>query len=138
MNLLVSVRSVEEAEAALAGGAGLIDVKEPNNGALGFAGVEVIAAVLRMVAAQRPVSAALGELSDSSFPSSAWERRSGSSASADRHRTPCHSEGCEAELRDLRSQAELGNEMKGLAFAKWGLAGCRDWSDDLAHAATFL
>ena len=35
--LLVSVRSADEAIAALAGGADVIDVKEPNRGALGAA-----------------------------------------------------------------------------------------------------
>jgi uncharacterized protein (UPF0264 family) len=61
-NLLVSVRSADEAEAALAGGAALIDVKEPDRGSLGAADASVIAAVLRVVAGRRPVSAALGEL----------------------------------------------------------------------------
>ena len=64
MELLVSVRSAEEAEAALAGGAGLIDVKEPARGALGRADDEALAAVVRAVAGRRPVSAALGELLD--------------------------------------------------------------------------
>jgi uncharacterized protein (UPF0264 family) len=60
--LLVSVRSAMEAEAALRGGAGLIDVKEPVNGSLGRAGDSVIADVVRVVAGQRPISAAMGEL----------------------------------------------------------------------------
>lgn len=60
--LLVSVRSVEEAAAALQGGADWIDVKEPANGALGCAKEEVISMIANHVAAQRPVSAALGEL----------------------------------------------------------------------------
>src|SRR4051812_283713 len=60
--LLVSVRSPAEAEAALAGGAAIIDVKEPDNGALGRAASEVLAGVLAVVAGRRPVSAALGEL----------------------------------------------------------------------------
>jgi len=68
MNLLVSVRSAEEAVAALAGGATLIDVKEPDRGSLGRADAEVIAAVLRTVAGRRPVSAALGELADDREP----------------------------------------------------------------------
>jgi uncharacterized protein (UPF0264 family) len=59
--LLVSVRSAAEAETALAGGADLIDVKEPLNGSLGRADNRVIADVLRCVAGRRPVSAALGE-----------------------------------------------------------------------------
>jgi uncharacterized protein (UPF0264 family) len=62
--LLVSVRSPQEAEAALAGGAHLIDVKEPGHGSLGRAGDQVIAMVLERMAGRRPVSAALGELLD--------------------------------------------------------------------------
>ncbi len=62
--LLVSVRSAAEAESALAGGAALIDVKEPVRGALGRADDEAIADVVRVVAGRTPVSAALGELSD--------------------------------------------------------------------------
>ncbi len=62
--LLVSVRSAAEAEAALAGGAALIDVKEPDRGALGRADDTVIADVVRAVAGRAPVSAALGELHD--------------------------------------------------------------------------
>ena len=67
--LLVSVRSVTEAEAALRGGAALIDVKEPAHGSLGRASDRTIAEVVRTVAGRRPVSAALGELADSvTFP----------------------------------------------------------------------
>lgn len=71
--LLVSVRSATEAEAALRGGAALIDVKEPAHGSLGRASDDVIADVLRVVANRRPVSAALGELTDAlavPFPNS--------------------------------------------------------------------
>src|SRR5437870_6982957 len=60
--LLVSVRSASEAEAALAGGAHLIDVKEPGRGPLGRADDATIAAVVQRVAGRRPVSVALGEL----------------------------------------------------------------------------
>jgi uncharacterized protein (UPF0264 family) len=62
--LLVSVRSAGEADAALLGGADLIDVKEPARGALGRADDATVAAVVRAVAGRRPVSAALGELRD--------------------------------------------------------------------------
>jgi uncharacterized protein (UPF0264 family) len=88
--LLVSVRSVAEAHAALAGGASLIDVKEPLHGSLGRAPADVITGVVTTVAGRRPVSAALGELLE-----------------------------------------ELGETIPpGLAFVKWGLAGCgqdREW-----------
>lgn len=60
--LLVSVRDAEEAQAALAGGADLIDIKEPNAGSLGPASVETWQDILRVVDGRRPVSVALGEL----------------------------------------------------------------------------
>jgi len=60
--LLVSVRSAAEAELALAGGADLIDVKEPRRGSLGAAEPAVWNEVRLAVAGRIPVSAALGEL----------------------------------------------------------------------------
>jgi uncharacterized protein (UPF0264 family) len=62
--LLVSVRDSREAVAALAGGAHVIDVKEPNRGSLGAADIETIAAVVRAVNGRAPVTAAAGELID--------------------------------------------------------------------------
>lgn len=59
--LLVSVRSETEAEEALAGGANLIDVKEPAHGPLGQAADAVISATVEKVAGRRPVSAAMGD-----------------------------------------------------------------------------
>lgn len=88
--LLISVASLAEVESALAGGASLIDVKDPRRGPLGRADESLIAAVAAAVAGRCPVSAALGE----------W-----------------------AELPEPIACA-------GLAFVKWGLAGCRareDW-----------
>src|SRR5688500_3590527 len=60
--LLVSVRSAEEALLALAGGADLIDVKEPDRGSLGYADPAVWREVQQAVAFRVPMSAALGEL----------------------------------------------------------------------------
>jgi (5-formylfuran-3-yl)methyl phosphate synthase len=61
MALLVSVRSEAEVEPALAGGADIIDVKDPERGSLGRADDATLAAVVRAVGGRRPVSAALGE-----------------------------------------------------------------------------
>ncbi|MFO0842996.1 MAG: (5-formylfuran-3-yl)methyl phosphate synthase [Gemmataceae bacterium] len=61
--LIVSVRNAAEARVALAGGASLLDVKEPSRGSLGRAEGGVIASVLD-AAAGVPVSAAMGELCD--------------------------------------------------------------------------
>lgn len=60
----MSVRSSAEAEAALAGGATLIDVKEPRHGSLGRATATALAAIIKTVAGRVPVSAAQGELID--------------------------------------------------------------------------
>jgi len=69
--LLVSVRSIEEADEALAGGAQVIDVKEPSAGPLGKAPDSVCRAILWLVAGRRPVSAAMGEMVDAELPSAA-------------------------------------------------------------------
>jgi uncharacterized protein (UPF0264 family) len=60
--LLVSVRDAAEARLALAGGADLIDVKEPKRGSLGAADPSTMESVVEEVAGRTPVSVALGEL----------------------------------------------------------------------------
>lgn len=103
--LLVSVRSAEEARAALEGGAAVIDVKEPSRGSLGRADARVIREVAAAVGGRRPVSAALGE----------WaEQEKGV--------------GKEGPETFFIPDADL-------TFVKWGLAGCRrkpNWRRDLA------
>jgi (5-formylfuran-3-yl)methyl phosphate synthase len=64
MKLLVSVVSVEEAERAVAGGADIVDVKDPGEGALGAPAPRVLSDVVRAVGSAAPVSAALGDLPD--------------------------------------------------------------------------
>jgi len=60
--LLVSVRSVTEAQEAVAGGAAIIDVKEPSRGPLGRADADVTAAIAEAVAGRAPLTVACGEL----------------------------------------------------------------------------
>jgi (5-formylfuran-3-yl)methyl phosphate synthase len=62
--LLVSVRSRDEALAALAGGADVVDVKEPLYGPLGRATPAVWREVREVVPPPIPLSVALGELND--------------------------------------------------------------------------
>lgn len=66
--LLVSVRDGQEARAALAGGAAIIDVKEPLRGSLGAASADRWSEVLQCVQERVPVSVALGELTDGELP----------------------------------------------------------------------
>ena len=60
--LLVSVRSVEEAQAVVAAGVAVVDVKEPRNGPLGRASSQIWSSVRDVVPRSIPVSVALGEL----------------------------------------------------------------------------
>src|SRR4051812_34686738 len=64
MRLLVSVAGVDDAAAALAGGADLIDAKDPTRGALGAVSHAVLQDIRAVVAGARPVTAALGNASD--------------------------------------------------------------------------
>lgn len=100
--LLVSVRSVEEARSAIAGGCDIIDVKEPAAGSLGRASDSIIAEICELAARRMPVSAAMGEVTE--WPDS---------------RAP-HSNGTAS-----------ATALQSLAFAKFGLAGLGhipDWS----------
>jgi uncharacterized protein (UPF0264 family) len=64
MKLLVSVVSAEEARRALAGGADIVDVKDPGEGALGAPAPSVLSDVVHAAGAAAPVSVALGDLPD--------------------------------------------------------------------------
>src|SRR2546430_16954850 len=64
MRLLVSVVSADEAERALAGGADIVDVKDPGEGALGAPAPRVLCDVVRAEGSAAPVSVALGDLPD--------------------------------------------------------------------------
>jgi uncharacterized protein (UPF0264 family) len=62
MQLLVSVRSADEVEAALAGGADIIDAKEPANGSLGAVSPATLAKVASRIPAVQELSIALGDV----------------------------------------------------------------------------
>jgi hypothetical protein len=61
MRLLVSVRSGEEVAAALAGGADIIDAKEPARGSLGAVTAAVLATIAARTPSSVPLSVALGD-----------------------------------------------------------------------------
>ncbi len=93
--LLISVRNEGEATVALAGGADLIDVKEPRRGALGAADATVWRDVSIAVRGRVPTSVALGELMDF----------------------------------DQTVTRDLVSDLAGVQFAKFGLAGCRRFTE---------
>jgi uncharacterized protein (UPF0264 family) len=62
MELLVSVRSAAEVEAALAGGADIIDAKEPTRGSLGPVSAEVLTGLVAQIPDEHPLSIVLGDL----------------------------------------------------------------------------
>ena len=64
MRLLVSVLSGHEADAALAGGADIIDAKNPASGPLGAVSIPVLLDICRVTPAAHLVTAALGDAED--------------------------------------------------------------------------
>ena len=62
MLLLVSVRSAEEVDAAIAGGADIIDAKEPANGPLGAVSAATLARLVSRVPSGTQFSLALGDV----------------------------------------------------------------------------
>ena len=62
MKLLVSVVDAAEARLAVAGGVDIVDVKNPAEGSLGAPVPGVIAQVRDVLAAELPLSAAIGDL----------------------------------------------------------------------------
>lgn len=60
--LLISVRDANEAGIALEGGADLIDLKEPEAGALGAVDLSSAREIVAMIAGRRTVSATVGDL----------------------------------------------------------------------------
>jgi uncharacterized protein (UPF0264 family) len=117
--LLVSVRAVDELEAALSGGADLIDVKEPSKGALAPAEAEVVAAVIAKVKGKVPVSAALGEWSPNAITDAHWHLelklnfvKWGLAGYSSRP-------GWGEDLLDTRRELPVGMEMVAVAYADW-------------------
>lgn len=60
--MLASVSGPDEADIALAGGADIVDCKDPNQGALGAVDAATLRAILARIAGRREVSAVAGDL----------------------------------------------------------------------------
>ena len=59
---LASIGARHEIETALAGGADIIDLKDPSTGALAALGIDLIAEMLEAIGGRREVSAVTGDL----------------------------------------------------------------------------
>ena len=115
--LLVSVRSAEEATAAVEGGATVIDVKEPNRGPLGMASPKVRRLIREAVPATVPVSVALGELAD-------WSGESGSFDGIAFRKIGLATAGRDWRARwsEIRRLASGQARWVAVAYADWELA----------------
>jgi uncharacterized protein (UPF0264 family) len=136
--LLVSVRDAGEAEAALAGGADVIDVKEPARGSLGAADAAVVAAVVSAVAGRAPISFAAGELVEWSTGSlQRYFAAIGGGAAYCKFGLA----GCRAEAdwleRWRQAAAMLGGGIQpvAVAYADWPAAAAPPPDQILCHAA---
>ncbi len=117
--LLVSVRSADEVAAALAGGADLIDVKEPAKGPLAPAEAEVVAAVVSAVKGKVPVSAALGEWSPNAITDAHWHLELKLDYVKWGLANYAPVVGWGEDLLDTRRQLPAGIEMVAVAYADW-------------------
>lgn len=132
--LLVSVRSVAEALSAVAGGAAVVDIKEPDRGPLGMADPEVWRAVRDVVPRSLSVSVALGDLNDwrdraapdpSGFEGLAF-RKIGFARAGDDWR---------ARWRALRTEWGDGPPWVAVIYADWTRAEAPEPSEVIAEAA---
>lgn len=117
--LLVSVRSANEVESALAGGANLIDVKEPSKGPLAPAEAEVVAAVIAKVKGKVPVSAALGEWSPNAITDAHWHLELKLNYVKWGLAGYSPKPGWGEDLLDTRRELPVGMEMVAVAYADW-------------------
>ena len=126
--LLVSVRSAAEAEEALAGGADLIDVKEPNLGSLGRASDAIVAEIVKRVAGRVPTSAALGELADwdGTLPSGVDFVKAGLAGLG----------GGDWRERLVALQNAANGRAVIVSYADWQIADAPPHEDVVAYAAT--
>lgn len=135
--LLVSVRTPEEAVAAVAAGAALIDVKDPSRGPLGMAHHEALAAVQAVVGDAVPVSAALGEWSPNAVTEAGWHLELKPKyvkwGLAGYPPTP----GWGEDLLDTRRQVPAETEVVLVSYADWELAKCPSPAEVVKFAKRF-
>ena len=130
--LLVSVRSAEEAREALAGGASVVDVKEPDRGPLGRADPDTWQAVRDSIPSGVPVSVALGELADWIDNPADLDRVTG----LDFYKLGLAGAGSDwvARWAAIREASKVGPRWVAVAYDDWQAAGAPSPSEVLKAA----
>ena len=122
--LLVSIRSSEEALAAIEGGADILDVKEPTRGSLGMANIAIITAIARQIAEDSDsIGWSVGSEDLRSGPVRSWEVRA-------QHIPFSVALG---EVIDWRDRDDIPALPESVTFAKLGLshlARSGGWRDE--------
>ena len=138
--LLVSVRNAGEASDALAGGAAIIDVKEPARGPLGAADGEIAAAVARAIGDAAPWTLACGELA--SGDATTWAARACAAAATRPAAAKAGPAGLSAgewrrAFAAFVAGMPAGVEPVAVAYADWRQTAAPDPHDLIAAAAEF-
>lgn len=131
--LLVSVRSLAEARVALAGGADLIDIKEPSRGSLGRADTRTWRDIAGELRGQVPLSVALGELQDDNLLSLASQVPPVQYAKVGLARAR-RARDWRREWRNVVRQLEPATEPVAVVYADWQRADTPLPGEILRHA----
>lgn len=123
MQLLVSVADPREAHAALAGGADVVDAKDPRRGALGAVAPDRLRAICDVVGPHRPVSAALGDATQAAQIARAVQ--AAVDAGVTYVKVGFRAIGSPARVRDLATaaRAAAGVRLILVGYADWERAG---------------
>lgn len=130
MKLMVSVVSAVEAEDALEGGAGILDIKNPQEGSLGAQSPDVIRQITQIASGKIEISVAIGDLPD--LPGTAALAALGAAAlGANYIKAGLYGTGSESEAKNLLKkvkQAVAGYPVSvvGAGYADFKRAGTLD------------
>lgn len=142
--LLVSVRDAGEAAEAVAGGAAIVDVKEPAHGPLGAASATTAAAVAAVVAGRVPWTLACGELAAGGGGAAAAVVAAAVAALAPGVAAPAAAKaGCAGlsleewsrEYAAFAARVPKGTEPVAVAYADWMAAAAPSPADLVVAAA---
>jgi uncharacterized protein (UPF0264 family) len=133
--LLVSVRLPAEVDAAIRGGADILDIKDPSRGALGRLPLEEMAAVVDVVPREIPLTAAWGELAEAAtFCSRELEvlgRVAVVKMGTVGYRSLAH---CSQAWREIQRALPAELKLAIVHYADWESAGSLDFDQSLELA----